>query len=77
MKYDFTSIMDRRELERAIEVYRRNDVIVISDEIWSDIILDGYHHIPLQMVNEWARQNVIARILHTDVSTVLEMLQQA
>lgn len=29
-----------------MDVYRRNNCIVISDEIWSDLILEGQHHIP-------------------------------
>lgn len=48
------------ELEKAMEVYRNNDCIVISDEIWSDIILTGHKHIPLQSVSEDARNRTIA-----------------
>ena len=48
------------ELEKAMEVFKRNEVIVISDEIWADITFKGHQHIPTQMVNEWARQNTIA-----------------
>ncbi len=53
-------VWEREELEKALEVYRENDCTVISDEIWADITLGGRKHIPTQMVNEWARQNVIA-----------------
>ena len=53
-------VWQREELEKALEVYRRNDCIVICDEIWSDIILDGHRHIPLQSVNDDARRRVIA-----------------
>ena len=48
------------ELEKAAEVYERNGCIVISDEIWSDIILYGNRHIPFQSVNEYTRQNTVA-----------------
>ena len=48
------------EIQKAMEVYERNDVVVISDEIWSDIILEGYKHIPTQSVNAWAHENVVA-----------------
>ena len=44
----------------ALEVYTENDCIIISDEIWSDIILEGYKHIPTQSVSDWARQNTVA-----------------
>ena len=40
--------------------FERNDVVVISDEIWSDIILEGYKHIPTQSVNAWAHEHVVA-----------------
>ena len=53
-------VWEKEELEKALEVYRKNDCIVISDEIWSDIILDGHRHIPLQSVNEDAKKRVIA-----------------
>lgn len=43
-----------------MEVYKANNCIVISDEIWSDIILEGYKHIPTQSVSDWARQNTVA-----------------
>lgn len=53
-------VWERWELERAMEVFQRNDVTVISDEIWSDLILDGYRHIPLQSVSEDARERTVA-----------------
>lgn len=53
-------VWEREELLRALEIFRRNDCIVISDEIWSDILLDGHRHIPLQSVSEDARKRVIA-----------------
>jgi cystathionine beta-lyase len=53
-------VWERWEMEKAMEVYRANDCVVISDEIWSDIILDGNHHIPVQMISEDARNRTIA-----------------
>ena len=53
-------VWERWELERAMEVYRANDCIVISDEIWSDLILAEHKHIPTQMVSEDARQRTVA-----------------
>ena len=43
-----------------MEVYKANDCIVISDEIWSDIILEGHKHIPTQSVSEDARMRTVA-----------------
>ncbi len=48
------------EIERAMEVYRDNDCIVISDEIWSDIILGNNRHTPTQSVSEDAKRRTIA-----------------
>ncbi|MCI7814226.1 MAG: aminotransferase class I/II-fold pyridoxal phosphate-dependent enzyme [Lachnospiraceae bacterium] len=53
-------VWERWELERAMEVYKANDCVVISDEIWSDILLNGHRHIPLQSVSEDARRRTIA-----------------
>lgn len=53
-------VWEREELEKAMEVYKANDCVVLSDEIWSDIILHGNKHIPLQSVNEDARNRVAA-----------------
>ena len=53
-------VWERWELEMAMEVYRKNDCVVISDEIWSDIILNGNKHIPLQSISEDARNRTVA-----------------
>ena len=48
------------EVERAMELYRKYDVMVVSDEIWSDLVLPGYRHIPTQSVSPDARQRTVA-----------------
>ena len=53
-------VWEREEIEKAMEVYRKNDCIVISDEIWSDLTLDGNRHIPTQTISEDAKKRVIA-----------------
>ena len=53
-------VWERWEIEKAMELYRKHDVFVISDEIWSDIILAGHKHIPTQSVSEDAKQRTIA-----------------
>lgn len=53
-------VWERWELEKAMELYRKYDVYVVSDEIWSDIILDGHKHIPTQSVSEDARNRTAA-----------------
>lgn len=51
---------ERWELERAMELFRKYDVTVISDEIWSDLYLGDHHHIPTQSVSEDAKMRTIA-----------------
>jgi cystathionine beta-lyase len=53
-------VWEKEEIEKAMEVYKKNDCIVISDEIWSDLILNGNRHTPTQSVNEDAKQRTIA-----------------
>ena len=43
-----------------MELYKKYDVYVISDEIWSDIILSGHKHTPTQSVSEDARMRTAA-----------------
>ena len=53
-------VWERDEIERAMDIYRQHDCVVISDEIWSDIILPGHKHIPTQSVSEDARMRTVA-----------------
>ena len=53
-------VWEPEEIEKAMEVYKANDCIVISDEIWSDLILEGYHHTPTQSVSVDAKNRTIA-----------------
>ena len=53
-------VWERWEIEQAMELYRKHDVMVISDEIWSDIIRPGYQHIPTQSVSEDAKMRTVA-----------------
>ena len=53
-------VWEREEIERAMEVYAAHDCVVISDEIWSDIILPGHTHIPTQQVSDEARRRTVA-----------------
>ena len=52
-------VWEKEEIEKAMEVYKENDCIVFSDEIWADITL-GHGHIPTQTVSEDAKQRTIA-----------------
>ena len=53
-------VWERWELEKAMELFKKHDVMVVCDEIWSDLILADNKHIPLQSISEDAKQRVIA-----------------
>ena len=53
-------VWEKWEIEKAMEIYKENDCVVISDEIWSDLILAGSRHIPTQSVSEDARNRTAA-----------------
>lgn len=53
-------VWERWEIEKAMELFKKHDVMVISDEIWSDILTTGHKHIPTQSVSEDARQRTVA-----------------
>ena len=53
-------VWEKWEIEKAMEIYKKYDVYIISDEIWSDIIMEGHKHIPTQSVSEDARMRTVA-----------------
>lgn len=53
-------VWERWEIEKAMELYKKHDVFVVSDEIWSDLILEGHKHIPTQSISEDARNRTVA-----------------
>lgn len=53
-------VWEKWEVEKVMELYKKHDVMVVSDEIWSDIILTGHKHVPTQSVSEDARMRTVA-----------------
>lgn len=53
-------VWERWEIEQAMELFRKYDVFVVSDEIWSDLVLAGNRHIPTQTVSEDAKMRTVA-----------------
>ncbi len=53
-------VWERWELEKAMELFRKYNVYVISDEIWSDLTLFGNRHIPTQSISEDAGMRTAA-----------------
>ena len=48
------------EIRKLMELYRKYDVFVVSDEIWADLTMPGYRHVPTQMISEDARMRTVA-----------------
>lgn len=53
-------VWEKWELKKAMNLFKKHDVMIVSDEIWSDLILKGYKHIPTQSISEDARNRTIA-----------------
>jgi len=53
-------VWERWELEKAMEIFERHNVYVVSDEIWSGIVRPGFQHIPTQSVNDYAKYHTTA-----------------
>lgn len=53
-------VWERWEVEQVMALFRKYDVMVVSDEIWSDILLEGYTHVPTQSVSEDAKRRTIS-----------------
>ena len=53
-------VWSKEELKKACHIFEKHDVKIISDEIWSDIILDGNKQTPTQSVSDYAHENTVA-----------------
>ena len=52
-------VWTREELEKAYELFKKYDVTVICDEIWSDLLMDGNEHIPAAQISDDAAMRTI------------------
>ena len=53
-------VWERWELEAAYDLFKKHDVQVVSDEIWSDLIMPGHTHLPSLMVSEDAAMRTVS-----------------
>ncbi len=53
-------VWERWELEKAMELFQKHQVYVISDEIWADIVRPDQVHLPTQSVSDDARARTVA-----------------
>ncbi|MDX1285014.1 MAG: PatB family C-S lyase, partial [Draconibacterium sp.] len=52
-------VWTREELAALTDICLENDIMIISDEIHSDLIFDGHKHIPLASISDEVAQNCI------------------
>jgi len=53
-------VYSRQELEKLADIAEENNLLVISDEIWSDLLLEpGLRHIPYASISEVAAQHSV------------------
>ena len=55
-------VFTREELERVGDICRKNQVLVISDEVHSDFVYPGRTHIPMASISEEIAANTITAI---------------
>ena len=53
-------VWEADEIRKAMGIFEKHQVWVVSDEIWSDILLDGHRHTPTQSVCDYARSHTAA-----------------
>lgn len=52
-------VFSRDEMNRIEAICRKHNLLVISDEIHSDLVYSHASHIPFPMVSEWAREHSV------------------
>ncbi len=52
-------VWTKEEIEKAFAIFKKHDVMVVADEIWSDLILKGHKFVSTANVNEDARMRTI------------------
>lgn len=52
-------VFDRAELEAVADVAERHDLLILSDEIWADIVFPGSTHIPMASVSDAAAARTV------------------
>ncbi|MBQ9327946.1 MAG: aminotransferase class I/II-fold pyridoxal phosphate-dependent enzyme [Solobacterium sp.] len=52
-------VWTREEIREMMDLFAKYEVYVISDEIWSDLILEGYTHVPAYSVSDYAKMHTV------------------
>ena len=54
-------VWTKEELTAMMDLFEKYHVWVVSDEIWSDILLNGHVHVPTHSVSEYARMHTVTQ----------------
>jgi len=63
-------VWKKHELEEVLRLCRKYDVLIISDEIHSDLVFKGYKHIPVNSLSDEAYKKCITLISPTKTFNV-------
>ncbi len=58
-------VWTKEQLQKMFEICHANNVLMVSDEIHSDLVFHGKKHIPTAMISETAKDHVISCISGT------------
>lgn len=53
-------VWTKDELKKAVDIFEKHNVKIVSDEIWSDILINGSVQTPTQQVSPYAHENTVA-----------------
>lgn len=53
-------VWTKDELKKAVDIFEKHNVKIVSDEIWSDILVNGSVQTPTQQVSPYAHENTVA-----------------
>ncbi|MSS77962.1 aminotransferase class I/II-fold pyridoxal phosphate-dependent enzyme [Anaerococcus sp. WCA-380-WT-2B] len=53
-------VWTKEELKKAVAIFEKHNVKIVSDEIWSDILVNGAKQTPTQEVSDYAHENTVA-----------------
>ena len=51
-------LFDAAELEAVASVARKHDLLVIADEVWEHVVLDGARFVPIASLDEMAQRTI-------------------
>lgn len=53
-------VWTKEEIQGAMAIFEKHQVRVVSDEIWSDLLMNGHRYTATQTVSPYARANTVA-----------------